>query len=326
MGEGCLDIANELSNIVQKNMIKEGCDCLIFSGGIDTTFIALSTLGLKEKMITVSLPGSKDLYFVNYLIKKLKLNTSIYKSSKVLSEEVSECLDVALRSLKVIDPIEIISGITVCLALKRAKKLGCNCVATGDGGDELFFGYNFLLDKDETYLRKWLEFVVNGAFFNSIPISSYIGIKSFLPLYSKEAKEISLRTPIGCKINYINGRRYGKYLLRKWILYHGIEKIALREKTPITFGSGSQGLLDLWKEKVSLEDLKKLSKEYHINFPSRAHAYLFIRGKEMGLFNENNEKRTENTCPVCGFPLINNHCKFCGAYIYNNRVYVYRDF
>ncbi|MFP3143987.1 MAG: asparagine synthase C-terminal domain-containing protein [Caldisphaera sp.] len=319
----CIDNAEKLSKIVNKYSEKNNCDCLLFSGGIDTSFI-LTSLDIKPKTISVLFRDSKDEEYINYATKKLNIkNYKIFISNE---EEVNDCLKIVLKVLNTIDPIEVISGISVCMGLKEAKKLGCNCVLTGDGGDELYFGYDFLLNKSENYLNNWLKNVVKNAFFNSVPISQYLNIKTVLPLFSDESKELSFKIQTKCKINKINGKKFGKYFMRLWLIDKGLDFIGLREKTPITSGTGSEILLKYWKVKVNIYELKEYKEKYKINFPSLSHLYLFKKGLELNLFNNELENKSKyNSCPICGHELKGNFCKFCGAYI-NNNVSVYRDF
>ena len=319
----CIDYAEKLSRIVYKDSEKNNCDCLLFSGGIDTSFILMS-LNEKPKTVSVLFRNSKDEEYISYAAKKLNIEN--HKITINSEEEVDDCLKIALNVLRTIDPIEIISGISVCMGLKEAKKLGCNCVLTGDGGDELYFGYDFLLNKSESYLSSWLKNVAKNAFFNSIPISQYLSTKTILPLFSDESKELSFSIPTRCKINEINGKIFGKYFMRLWLYKKGLEYIALREKTPITSGTGSEILLNHWKEKVKIDEIQEYKKKYKINFPSLSHLYLFKKGLEMNLFNNELENKSKyNSCPICGHELKRNFCKFCGAYI-NDSVSVYRDF
>ncbi|WP_048816787.1 asparagine synthase C-terminal domain-containing protein [Caldisphaera lagunensis] len=298
----------------------------MFSGGIDTTFILMSLINEKPKTISVVFNESKDKEYIDYV--KNKLNIENYEIIIKNEQEIGDCLNNVLYSLKVIDPIEIISGVSVCLGLKKAKELKCNCIITGDGGDELYFGYDFLLNRNESYLNNWLKNVLNNAFFNSIPISNYMGIKAILPLYSNESKELSLSIPTKCKINEINGKIYGKYFMRLWLMRKGLEFVALRNKTPITIGTGSEILLQSWKNKVKKEEIQEYKNKYRINFPSLSHFYLFKKGLELGIFNDELEnKSNKNPCPICGHEMKGNHCKFCGTYIdEKGQISYYKDF
>jgi asparagine synthase (glutamine-hydrolysing) len=272
----------------------------------------------------VLINDAKDKYYINYFAEKIGAKINVFNFD-VSSPEIDDCLNLVLKILKLIDPIEIISGISVCLGLKKAKELNCNCISTGDGGDELFFGYDFLLDKKENYLNNWLKNVIRNAFFNSKPISQSFGINLLQPLYSKKVKEISIKTPLECKINYIDNKKYGKLLLRKFILMHGLKDIALRDKTPITSGSGADNLLNLWKKLTTIEEIKDLKEKYKIDFTSHAHAYLFKKGIQLGLFKDRSIAK-ENKCPICGSPMKNGFCRFCGAYISDGKISVYSDF
>ena len=75
----------------------------------------------------------------------------------------------------------------------------------------------------------------------------------------KFAKEI----PANLKINTENGKRQGKWILRKTFETHIPKKIAWREKSPMQDGSGTSGLTDLFNSVIDEEKFveKKLTIE-----------------------------------------------------------------
>jgi len=309
----CEDLGAALLDSVKELVASEGCDCVLFSGGIDTTFVTLAAVegGLRPKLISVLFPGSADEEYVDYVSRKLGLELIKVRPT---AEEALACADEALRSMVTIDPIEVISGAAVCLGLRKAKELGCRCVATGDGGDELFIGYDFLFSEGRDELERWLSKVTRGAFFNSVPISGRLGVKVLLPLYSDKAKELSWEAlRLGCDLRELNGVKYGKYLMRRIIEARGLSKVAWRPKDPITRGSGSQSLLDVMSSLTSNDEIIELSRETGVLLPSRPHAYLLKRRLSLEL--QMPQRATSNSCPICGSEMRDGFCRFCGAYI-----------
>lgn len=303
---------------------RSSCDCVLFSGGIDTSFVTLAAVeaGLRPKLVTVLFEGSADEPYVEYVSKVLGLELVKVRPTP---EEAMECVDIALRSMVTIDPIEVVSGSAVCLGLRKARELGCRCVATGDGGDELFMGYDFLFGRDREHLEGWLNRAISSAFFNSLPISAQLGVNVLLPLYSDEAKAVSreaLRE--GCDIKEVNGVTYGKYLMRRVLELKGLSLVAWRRKDPITRGSGSEQLLKLMSSLVGDEEVRRLTALTGVLVPSRPHAYLLSRRLSLGLPMPG--RAAESPCPICGSELRNGFCRFCGTYIDEaGRLSVYSD-
>ncbi|MGC9072108.1 MAG: asparagine synthase C-terminal domain-containing protein [Acidilobus sp.] len=323
MGDQCLELADELLKVVGDELRSNGCDCILFSGGIDTSLVALSAVmaGLRPRLITVLYRGARDEVYASHVAQQLGLSISFVRSSE---EKSLRCVDEALVAMETIDPIEVISASAVCAGLSKAKELGCKCVATGDGGDELFIGYDFLLGKGIDELRDWLKRVVDHAFFNSAPMGAHLGLRVVLPLYSQRAKEIAARSLDSCSVRSLNGRPYGKFLLRLALAVHGLDMVAWRPKDPITRGSGVELLLSALRGRIGINESLALSRSLNIILPSRAHAYLLRRRLELGAPLPPRASGA-NACPICGRAMRGSHCPFCGAYVSENGVSVYSD-
>ena len=324
MNYDCSDLGEEILSAVGDEIKKRGCDCILFSGGVDTSVVALSAklAGLSPKLVTVLHEGSTDEGYALYVAEALGLEIHLVRPS--VSQSL-RCVDEALRAMTTIDPIEVASAAAVCSGLLKAKELGCRCVATGDGGDELFIGYDFLLGKGAQELSAWLLRVLNDAFFNSIPMGERLGIPVGLPLYSQRVKELALRSfNEGCSVREREGRVYGKYVLRSALDRHSLPLVAWRPKDPITRGSGAQSLLKVMRELIGVDEGVRLSSLTSILLPSFPHAYLLRRRLQLGLPIPP-RVAGQGSCPVCGRALRGDHCPFCGAYIGNGGVSVYSD-
>ena len=320
----CYRLAEELLKRVGEELVRNGCDCILFSGGVDTTFVALAAVesGLRPTLVTVLAEGNADEHYARVAGAALGLRLVEVRPSL---DELLGCADQALRAMTTIDPIEVISASAVCAGLAKAKELGCRCVATGDGGDELFLGYGFLHGLGEGELKAWLDRVSRGAFFNSVEVGRLLGVKVVLPLYSEAAKSIALRAfEEGCDIMRFSSLTHGKALMRMAIASRGLADVGWRLKTPITAGTGVEAVLGRMRSLVAADEVVGLSGRTGIKLPSYAHAYLLKRRLELSLPLP--ERAAANGCPICGAPLRDNFCRFCGAYVLGPaRVSVYHD-
>ena len=73
------------------------------------------------------------------------------------------------------------------------KKKGVNSVITGDGADEVFAGYNFLLKKSEKDLEEELKRIKKIMHFPSKEIGDSLNMKVEMPFLNKKVIEFSDR-------------------------------------------------------------------------------------------------------------------------------------
>jgi len=303
----CLALASRLAGIVAGHAVERGCDCILLSGGVDTSFVALSVVlhGAGPLRGVLLLGGWEDYRHALSVAERLGVRLSALKAGSL---EYREAIDYALTALGIADPVEVSGAAAVALGLAAARSLGCDCVLTGDGGDELFLGYTFLLDLDPQRLGEWRSRMAGGgAYFVVDDIAGLLGVRVCHPLYSPEARSLSLEAPLECLLGPgPGGGRYGKLMLRLYLDHHGLRDAAWRGKTPITEGSAS---LD------ALEELARGSRPLEGWEPSEAHAYLMHRLRGLGIPHPGPCRDEQRRCPVCGRCLEGSRCRFCGAYL-----------
>lgn len=322
----CLKYAEELSTIIVNTVRKYNCDCIMFSGGIDTSFIALSLSlnDIKFHAITVVFDrNSVDVKYSKIVADRLKLDHKVIYGS---INDVEWCLKIIMGALKTIDPIEVICDIPVCIGLKYALNRGCKCVLTGDGGDELLLGYSFLTTLTVNNLKTWLNNIKHKQFFSSEKIGEYMGLKVIPGFFTNSIRKYSQKIPLECLINSYNNVKWGKFLLRMFLNKYGLKEIAWRKKTPINIGSGSNILLRKIGENMGVREIVKLYRSSGIYFPSRAHAYLYKKLLEYGVKPPSTCNNPNKICPICGRCMSMNHCSFCGASVEDEyRLNVFSD-
>jgi len=311
MAEHCLALAEELSRRVYEAC--RGCDCLLLSGGVDTAFVAASAARHGHRFslaLTSTYRGmGEDVRYASRVAERLGLRHLVVEYG---DPEAEEGLDDVLSTLRTFDPVEVRCSLSVYMALRRALAEGCRRVATGDGADELFVGYDFLLGRPPSYVDAWARGVVARWRFPSVELGGRLGLE-VVPAYAgRDVVELALRAPHSCKVLEARGRLWGKALLRLWLEEEGLEEVAWRPKDPIDRGSGSEALSSRWALEASRGALAEASRD-GLRPPSGSHAYLYARFKRLGL-SIPKPSLGERPCPVCGAPL-EAACRFCGAYL-----------
>ncbi len=306
----CARLRRRLEVTVKRDA--EDCDCALLSGGIDTTFVASSHPSPEKLTVyTVALPGSTDLEYARKAAELLGVENHIV--IKPGREEYFRAVKWVMEKLVTIDPVEVSADAVHYLSLSKALEDGCRCVLSGDGGDELFLGYSFLFSKSDGELAEWLERMSRSAWMPTLWVGDQLGLEVKAPLYSLEARSIALKTPVHCMLD--RSRGIGKLPLRRSLLERGLGLIALREKTPVTSGSGSHSYLSSLAEEYR-GDIKSEVIRSHLGFDPPGLERLFLgwlmtewRIQPPPVCGDEDER-----CPVCGRCLERGYCRFCGSY------------
>jgi asparagine synthase (glutamine-hydrolysing) len=285
-------------------------DAILLSGGLDTSIIAfLAAQYFKPYAITVGFNNEAlDLKYAKIIANNLKLQNFI----KVFNvKEAAEAVAKVIKIVKSFDPMEIRNDIPLYIAMSYARNLGLKSVVTGDGGDELFAGYSFLLNLELREVNKWLEKIMGNWFFAAKPIGESLGLKVLQPFLDERIIELALKIPAKLKISKAKNTTYGKYILRKAFEKFLPKEVVWRNKDPIEVGSESRRLSEVFQ--ATREEFNELSKIIKLNSLEQAY-YLKIYLKELGEIPK--PKNGEKRCLKCGggAPVNASYCRICGAY------------
>ena len=304
-----------------KTILQDACEeCesnwIALSGGLDSSIVA--NLMRKEKanaitIITKDFVGT-DLTYAQIMAKHAEIPLSLMH---IELEEVLESINETVKILGNFNDIEIRNSVVPYIYLKRLKEKGIKSVLTGDGADEVFAGYNFLLKKSEQELNHELDRIKKIMHFPSKEIGDSLNIKVEMPFLNEKVLEFSESIPISEKINIKNGKRFGKWILRESFEKDIPESIVWREKSPMQDGSGTANLTNLFNSIITDEIFIQKKNDIldgdgvYIRTKESLHYYECFRK-----INSIKNSSSDNKCPDCNYELSQNSrfCRMCGKF------------
>jgi len=312
-----------LENISQKlyRSLEESCDeceskIIALSGGLDSSILTYFLKKRKPSSVAVISEDfvSTDLTYCQTISKESNIPLTIYN---VTTSTILEAIENTIKILKNFNDIEIRNNVVMYLAIKWAKDNNEKSIITGDGADELFAGYNFLVNKPENELEAEIKRVCSVMHFPTQEIGKALGIKIESPFLNQKVIEIATQIPSNLKVKEEKGIRYGKWILRKTFENHIPNQITWRKKSPMQEGAGTVGLTNLFESIINEERFieKKLTieKEDQVVIRSRESMHYYEIFKKM--YGTPVQNEAESKCPYCKHEVSNSKfCRMCGAF------------
>jgi len=306
--------------ITLQNAVRE-CESewIALSGGLDSSILAHLRKDQNPQAITIITKDflGTDLTFSQIIAKHTGLALSLIQ---VTMEEVLDSINETIKILDNFNDIEIRNSIVPHLYLSSLKKKGVNSVITGDGADEIFAGYNFLLKKSNDKLDQELERIKKIMHFPSKDIAKSLNMKVETPFLNEDVIKFSDSIPISKKINVKNDKKFGKWILRETFEKDLPKNIIWREKSPMQDGSGTNNLTELFNiiitdEIFSQKKTKILEKDgVYIRTKESLHYYECFK-KSSSVKKSNSDRK----CPDCNYEINLNSrfCRMCGKFPIN---------
>jgi len=317
-----MKIMDQIFEDLEETLTKSILDCkanhIALSGGLDSSIISYVLKDKKPNGICIISKDflASDLTYSQLIANKLDLPLEL----KIIeTTELFSAVEETIKILKNFNDIEIRNSIVMYLVLKEIKDKGYSKVICGDGADELFAGYNFFLKKDEKELESELERIWSIMHFPAIKLADAIGVTLEAPFLDKRVIELAKKIPVNLKVRDENGKKYGKWILRKIFEDKIPKSIAWRDKFAMQDGSGTNGLTGLFNVMIQDSDFK--SKIDDIKNSDD----VIIRSKESLQYYEIYRKyydspkklhSSNNKCPNCKYSVNSDSkfCQMCGSY------------
>lgn len=304
------DFKDNLLNILYSVVGEDIGECILLSGGLDTSILAyLLCRYVKPEAVTVCYGyDAPDLYYARLVAEFLDLR------HHVKSFTVGDALEAArniIRVLGTFDPMEIRNDIPLYIGLRYARGLGFKSIVTGDGGDELFAGYSFLLNLKREEVEEWIRNISSEWFFAAKPLGESIGLKVVQPFTNTRIIDFALKIPVELKIGEFKGVKYGKWILRRVFEEYLPSEVVWRPKNPLEVGSGSIRLSEAFS--VDEYEFRELSKIVKLRDAEQAFYFKIY----LEIFRE--PPRPDGykyRCPGCGggVKARQRYCRVCGYY------------
>ena len=312
-------------NISEKNVrmlleeITSQCDAnwIAFSGGLDSSILGQikKEQGLNAiTIITKDFLGT-DLEYSQIMGKHIGVHLEL---RYVNINEILNAVKGTIKILKNFNDIEIRNSIVSYLYLNTLKEKNVKKVITGDGADEIFAGYNFLIKKNHAELRTELRRMKEIMHFTSQKIASELGISVQMPYINDNVIKLAETLPIEHLVNQKNGVKFGKWVLRKAFENDLPPSVIWREKTPMQDGSGTTGLTKMFDsvitDDVYQEKTKKIKSKDGVTIRTKESLHYYELYREN--FKVPEYDGNKNICPDCNAELITNSkfCRMCGKF------------
>jgi len=220
-----------------------------FSGGLDSSVIAVlaKACGVRVHLVSVGLENQPEIRFVEDAAEALGLPLHLATYNL---KDVEKILPKVLWLIEEPDSMKVSVAIPFYWVAETASKLGYKVLLAGQGGDELFGGY-------QRYLR---EYAQNGAeavqyamyrdvassyevnFQRDNQVCAFHKVELRLPFADREVVDFSLSLPVDLKIDSATGLR--KVVLRTVAEMLGMPPfIVNRPKKAIQYATGVDGAL-----------------------------------------------------------------------------------
>lgn len=312
------EIISKIKALISESVRDHKSASIALSGGLDSSILASCVQNKKIKafvMVTKDFP-STDLVNAQIVAKLKDLQLDVITTNV---DDLLSAVEETIKILKVFNPIEIRNNVVVYLTMSAAKRSGCDSIMTGDGADELFAGYNFFKRMSGTELEKDLERIWSVMHFPSKSIADAIGILLHTPFLDRSVSEYAKTIPSNLKIHEENGKKYGKWILRKAFENDLPESIVWRDKFAMQDGSGTSGLTSFFENFIPDSKFVDKSKYYmtqeSVKLESKESLYYYeLYRKYFDI--PYNLGTSDIRCPNCNYALRqkSHFCHMCGSY------------
>jgi asparagine synthase (glutamine-hydrolysing) len=297
----------QLREMLGRTCAAAGADCMLFSGGVDTSVLAalVPKAGIKTALTVTFDTQGEDLKYAERLAVHLGLP---HVHLPVTLEAAMAAIPDVIKVLASFDPA-LPNDLVVYIGMRRLKEQGLTTVITGDGADEVLAGYDFMQEMAdvEDYIRR----IEPRMVFSSNVIAEHFGLRLVQPFLDPAFVEFALSIPVALKIRRDNGTLWGKWILRKAFEQMLPYESAWQSKRPLEYGSGMHSLRRLIEAQVTDDAFNNHSNG--VQLMNKEHLY-YYRVYRQVIGPVPGPAPGQTACRACGagMPAGAFHCRVCG--------------
>jgi asparagine synthase (glutamine-hydrolysing) len=287
---------------------------LLLSGGLDSSILA-SILNPKYSVVAGFGSDAPDIAYARQVAEKYSKK---HVENVFARDRMAELVEKVIQVLKTFDPIEIRNSAVALAGIEQAKNDGYSAIMTGDGGDELFAGYNYLSRyySDMQTLNSELRRLWQIMHFSSKRLGEHAGVEVKTPFLDEKFAMFAKSIDASEKVGEHDGKKWGKFILRKCFettLCH----LAWRPKLAQEQGAATDKYQNFIEEMIDDSTFAakvRTAKEQdgvRIRTKEHLHYYAVFRS----YFPPPQEEDCESRCPEChGCMKGSRFCRICGAF------------
>jgi len=246
-----------------------------FSGGLDSSVIAVlaKNCGVNVQLVSIGLENQPEVDFAETAAEALELPLHLYTYTM---SDVEQILPKVLWLIEEPDTVKASIAIPFYWTAENTSKLRCNVLLAGQGGDELFGGYQRYLGD---YAQLGVE-AVQKALYRDVAksyetnfqrdnqVCSFHKVELRLPFVDRDFVHFSLGLPLSLKIESAEDR-LRKRVLRQLAQNLGIPMfIANKTKKAIQYTTGVNKNLQKLAKRKGLTLRKYVEKIFRKVYPS----------------------------------------------------------
>ena len=234
-------LLSEMQNAV-KETISDKKIGIAFSGGVDSTLLAklVKDMGYDVHLLTIGFQGSHDINFAKEVNQLLNFEHSISEIDPEKFKGVSQKINQIIKS----DNLSWNeNSIAFHYVAGLAQKNGLKTVATANGIDELFCGYNSYreaIETGESEVTKMMDEKLKNEGEMTIAINKVTAefdVKMVQPFLSPSFVDYSKTIPVSEKLHGPDDMQR-KHPIRELAMDYGVPEVAARkQKKALQYGS-----------------------------------------------------------------------------------------
>jgi diphthine-ammonia ligase len=271
---------NLLSEAIEKRIPNKKFG-LLFSGGVDSTFLAhyFKQKGYDFTCYTAVLDTEtaipKDLVYAQKIAKQLDLKLKI---KKIKLEELPPYLQKVVPLIEDSNAVKTSVALTLYLACEMAKKDDCKVIFSGLGSEEIFAGYErhkSSANINQECVSGLIKMYERDLYRDDV-LTMANSLELRLPFLDKNLIKYCLKIPE--KYKFKEGQ--GKYIFREITFEKGLDKeFAFRKKVAAQYGSRIDNALGRLSKQKGFKTRSAYLKTFY-SIPNVKLGVLFSSGKD----------------------------------------------